>query len=139
MGLRPADHHDVRGDRGRIVIGGITKIIGCLAVIVVLFHDGVVLGLGSVAVQQDAQVAARAGAQNWNQTKNLQDSYDAAALSVQSKGTEIDPATYKVDTTAATVTVVAHRDTSTMVAGHFHWFASLTHPRSTASFSIPSS
>ena len=135
--MRSADHHGVRADQGRVVIGGITKIIGCLAVIVVLFHDGVVLGLGQVATQQDAQVAARAGAQNWNQTQNLQESYNAAALAVQSKGTEIDAATYKVDARSATVTLTANRETSTFVAGHIHWFDSLTHPTSTTSFSVP--
>jgi hypothetical protein len=127
----------VRTDQGRVVIGGITRFIGCLAVIVVLFHDGVVMGLGKVAVQEDAQVAAHAGAQNWNQTMNLQDSYNAAALAVESKGTEIDAPSYKVVAADGTVTLTANRDTSTFVAGHIHWFDSLTHPTSTASFSIP--
>src|SRR6478735_4520291 len=58
----------VREDHGRIVIGAITRIIGCLAIIVVLFHDGVMLGAAQVTTDQDAQVAARAGAQAYHQS-----------------------------------------------------------------------
>jgi hypothetical protein len=126
----------VAGDRGRIVIGATTRIIGLLAVIIVLFHDGVILGLGQVAADQDASVAARAGAQNWMQTQNVQKAYDAAALSVASKGTDVDPATFKVNVPLATVTVTTSRSTSTMLAHHFSWFDSMTHPHATGTASI---
>ena len=125
----------MRGDQGRIVIGAITKIIGCLALLVVLFHDGVMLGVAQVTTDQDASVAARAGAQNWQQTKDIQKSYDAAALAVAEKGTDIDAATFTVSPDGM-VTLTATRRTSTMVADHFSWFDNVTRPHSTASYTV---
>ena len=125
----------VRGDHGRIVIGAITRIIGCLAILVVLFHDGVMLGVAQVTTDQDAAVAARAAAQNWQQTKDVQKSYEAAALAVQDKGTEIDAASFKVDTYGE-VTLTASRRTSTMVADRFSLFDNVTHPHSTTSAKV---
>lgn len=118
------------------MIGAITRIVGLLAVIVVLFHDGVVLGLAQVTADQDATVAAQAAAQNWVQTKDLQKSYDAAALAVASKGTDIETTSFKVDTAAGLVTLTATRTTSTMLADHFSWFDNVTHPHSEASATI---
>lgn len=134
MAPRAVDHLFVRGDHGRIVIGAITRIIGCLAILVVLFHDGVMLGVAQVTTDQDAAVAARAAAQNWQQTKDVQKAYDAAALSVQSKGTEIDAASFKVAENGQ-VTLTAGRRTSTMVADRFSWFDSVTHPHTTTTSS----
>ena len=128
------------------MIGAITRIIGLLAVIVVLFHDGIVLGVGQVTADQDAQLAARAAAQSYVQNSDsqrelspreiTQKAYDAAALAVASKGTNIDPATVTIDPGLDMVTVTGTRDTSTMMAGHFHWFDRLTHPSSVGSASI---
>jgi hypothetical protein len=131
-----ADQYGVQGDRGRIVIGAITRIVVCLAIIVVLFHDGIVLGLGQVAVNQDAQVAARAAAQNWVANNDIQAAYDAAALAVVENGTDIDAATFKIDRSSNSVTLTARRETSTMVADHFSWFNSVTHPKGVASAAI---
>lgn len=118
------------------MLGAITRIAGCLAVIVVLFHDGVVLGLGQVTADQDAQVAVQAAAQSYRQNEDLQKAYDAAALSVASKGTDVDTATFKVDTGTGLITLTTYRDTSTMLAGRLHWFDKVTHPTSTASAAI---
>jgi len=117
------------------VIGAITRIVGCLAIIVVLFHDGVVLGLAQITTDQDAQLAARAAAQSWSASPDLQKAYDAAALSVASKGTDIDTESFKIDANGL-VTLTAHRTTSTMVADHLSWFDSLTHPHSIATATV---
>ena len=98
-----------------------------------LLHDGVVLGLGKVDVDQDASVAAQAAATRWSVTDNVQDAYNAAASAVAANGTDIETSTFHVDQASGTVTLTADRTTSTMIAYHFHWFDALTHPTATAS------
>ena len=117
------------------MLGTITKVAVCLALIVVLFHDGIALGLAQVTADQDAEVAARAGAQNYQQFKDPQRAYDAAALAVADKGTEIPEDTFEV-TSAGDVTLVATRSTSTMAANRFSWFDKLTHPQGVATVMV---
>ena len=117
-------------------MGAITRIVGCLAVIVVLFHDGVSLGLGQVAADQDAQIAVRAAAQNWAQNADVQESYDAAALAVAESGAEVDPDSFDIDVTTGLVTLEVTRETSTMMAHRFSWFDDVTNPTSSARASL---
>jgi hypothetical protein len=111
----------------------VAKIAGLLAVIVVMFHDGISLGLAQVNADSDAQVAARAGAQAWHQTQDVQRSYDLAALAVEENGTTVDRTTFLVDQESGLVTVETSRQADTMAAKYFGWLDDLVAPTSQAS------
>jgi hypothetical protein len=128
----------VRRDRGFIFIGTLTKIAGLLAVLVIMFHDGISLGLAQVSADSDAQIAARAGAQAWKQTGDVQRSYETAALAVVENGSDVDAATFRVDPKDGRVTVQTRRNATTMAAKYFGWFDDLVNPDGLASSQIDS-
>jgi len=123
----------VRGDRGIVVIGSLAKIAGLLAVIVVMFHDGISLGLAQVNADSDAQVAARAGAQGWQQTTDVDRAYDRAALAVEANGTTVIRDSFAVDEESGLVTVHTSRTADTMAAKYFGWLDELVSPQGEAS------
>ena len=123
----------MRRDQGFVMISALTKIAGLLAVLVVMFHDGISLGLAQVNADSDAQIAARAGATVWEQTGDVQKAYESAALAVVENGSDVDATTFRVDPADGRVTVQTHRSATTMAAKYFGWFDNLVNPAGVAS------
>lgn len=122
----------MRLDQGRVVIGSLARIVACLAVLVVMFHDGIALGLAQVNADSDAKVAARAGAQAWHLSEDFDRAYQAAAIAVVENGSDVAADEFEVERATGFVNVTINRETSTMAAKYFSWFDQLTNPTSTA-------
>jgi hypothetical protein len=121
----------VHVDQGRILIGQLTKLTLALAVIAVLFLDGLAVGAARVSVETESDTAARAAALEWGKSRNVQKSYDAAAAAVADQGISIKTEDYEVDPEAGTLTLTAQRDSTTYVAHRMSFFDDLTQPEAT--------
>ena len=102
------------GDRGDIVLGWLTKLVGTLAVLGVVGFDLVSLGAARFQAEDHAQAAARAANESFKSAKNLQTSYDAAVAEVAQHGDTIDPQTFTVGSDG-NITLTLHRTAPTMV------------------------
>lgn len=102
------------GDRGDIVLGWLTKLTVTLAVLGVLLFDGVSLATGTFQADDHAQRAARAAAQDFQQSKDLQKAYDAAVAEVLADGDTIDAPTFRIDGDGG-VTLQLTREVPTLV------------------------
>lgn len=114
------------------MIGSAARIVACLAVLVIMFHDGITLGLAQVNADSDAQLAARAGAQAWHLSNDAQKAYEAAAIAVVENGSDVRSDDFQVEPSTGFVNVTIDRETSTMAAKYFGWFDELTNPSGTA-------
>ena len=104
----------VMGDRGDIVLGWLTKLVGTLAVLGVLGFDLISLGAARYQAEDHAQAAVRAASERFDTAKDLQAAYDAAVAEVARHGDTIDPQTFTVAPDGA-VTLTLRRTAPTMV------------------------
>lgn len=77
--LGPADD----ADRGGIVIGWLTKLTVVLAVAGVFLFDAISIGSTKASLADQGSYAARAASEVWQQTGNIQKTYDAAVAAAQ--------------------------------------------------------
>ena len=101
-------------DRGDIVLGWLTKVVAVLAVLGILGFDAISLGAARFQAEDHAQHAARAAAESYRHSKDLQTAYDAAVTEVLEYGDSIDPQTFSV-APDGTVTLTLLRVAPTMV------------------------
>lgn len=102
------------GDRGDIVLGWLTKLVGTLAVLGVIGFDLVSLGAARFQAEDHAQAAVRAANESYRGSKDLQSAYDAAFAEVTEHGDTIDPQTFSVGADG-TITLTLHRTAPTML------------------------
>jgi len=100
--MRPAhlrSLHQVR-DRGDIVLGWLTKLTVILAVAGIGLFEAISIGSTMANVSDDGAYAAQEASSTWNQTKDIQQTYDAAVAAAESqnaldkvltKGFTVDP------------------------------------------------
>lgn len=86
----------VRGDRGDIVLGWLTRLVATLAVLGVLAFDAISLGSTRFSVEDDAQTAARAAVEVYRDSKDVQRAYDAALAELGDSGATVDAPTFAV-------------------------------------------
>ncbi|MCW2778983.1 MAG: hypothetical protein JWN17_2708 [Frankiales bacterium] len=73
-------------DRGDIVLGWLTRLSLALGVLGVLVFDGVALGAAHFEAADAASTAARAAAEEYRGSHDVQKSYDAAYAAVRDSG-----------------------------------------------------
>lgn len=73
----------MRGDRGDIVLGWLTRLTVGLALMGLVLFDVVALSLVRFQGSEAADDAARAAAASWKATPDIQKAYDAALLAVE--------------------------------------------------------
>ena len=95
--LRPLRHAD---DRGDIILGWLTKLTVVLAIAGLGLFEAISIGSTMASVSDDGAYAAQEASTTWNDTKNLQQTYDAAVTAAESqnpqdkvlvKGFTVDP------------------------------------------------
>ena len=109
----------VRGDRGDIVLGWLTKLVVVLAVLGVVAFDLVALGVGRLQAEDRAAAAARAAVSSWSSSKDVQAAYEAALARVAEDGgaleDTIDPGSFRVDPDGAVTLTLRHTATTLVV------------------------
>jgi len=95
--LRPLHHAD---DRGDIILGWLTKLTVVLAIAGLGLFEAISIGSTMASVADDGAYAAQEASTTWNETKNLQQTYDAAVAAAATqnpqdkvlvKGFSVDP------------------------------------------------
>jgi hypothetical protein len=117
-GPEPADNlvvTRVRGDRGDIVLGWLTRLTVVLAVLGVLGFDAVALGVGRLQAEERAQEAARAAVRTWKDTSDVQRAYEAALAEVESVEDTIDPSSFAVGSDGSVTLTVRHTSSTLLV------------------------
>lgn len=105
-------------EHGDIVIGWLTRIIVVLAVFGVVAFDGISVGAGAVGAADDADTAAVAARDVWQQSHDVQQAYDAAVSSLSDKPSDSIPASsFSIDP-SGTVTLKVRRQTTTLLMQH---------------------
>ena len=87
-----ADH----SDRGDVVLGWLTKLAACTAVVGLIGFDAVSLSATQFQAEGRAQTAVRAAVESYRTDKDVQRSYDAALRTVVADGDSIDTEGYTI-------------------------------------------
>lgn len=109
----------VRGDRGDIVLGWLTRLTVVLAVLGVIGFDLVALGVGRLQAEDQAQAAARAAVRSWGETQDVQKAYEAALAQVAEDGgpsATVRPEGFTVAADGAVTLTVEHTAATLLVA-----------------------
>lgn len=105
----------VRGDRGDIVLGWLTKVVVALGVVGLFGFDGISLAQARFQASDRATTAAAAAADAYKQSSDLQKAYNAAFATISGNDT-IETNTFKV-AADGTVTLRLHHEATTLVIG----------------------
>jgi hypothetical protein len=87
----------MRGDRGDVIVGWLTKVTVVIGVLGVMSFDAVSVGVAKMNADDVAATAAAFGAETWNATHNIQHAYRAASSFAEERGATIAPADFSVD------------------------------------------
>lgn len=89
----------VRGDRGDIILGWLTKIVAILALAGLVLFDAISVGSTAMNLSDQGAYAARQASEVWQQTDSVQKAYEAAwaAATEQNSQNVVDPATFRID------------------------------------------
>ena len=127
MHLKEAAPHadpSCMGDRGDIVLGWLTKLVGTLAVLGIVGFDLISLGSARFSADGHAQTAAREAGAMYKSSKDIQAAYEAAVSTASEHGDTIDPQTFTV-TPEGAVTLTLTRVAPTLVIAKIpqarHW------------------
>ncbi|HEV2888857.1 MAG TPA: hypothetical protein VGX28_00615 [Frankiaceae bacterium] len=102
-------------ERGSIIVGWLTKVAVVLTLVGIVGFDLVSVATTKVSASDDAQLAARAGAETYADTHgDVQEAYAAALRHAERHGGSIDPADFVVDPDG-TVRVTVVKTATTLV------------------------
>lgn len=104
----------LQGDRGDIVLGWLTRLTVTLAVLGVLLFDGVSLVAARFQAADAAGLAARAAAEEYRASRDVQRAYDAAYAEVADEGDSVGTTDFAV-AADGTVSLTVTRVASTLV------------------------
>ncbi len=104
------------GEHGDVVLGWLTKVVATLAVLGMIGFDAVSLGAGRFRAEDSAQAAARAAAEAFSNTRNLQKAYEAALDEVLGSGDTIDPAGFTINPQGEVTLTLRHEAATLLVA-----------------------
>ncbi len=100
---------DLRGDRGDIVLGWLTRLTVTLAVLGLIAFDAISLGVGRMQAEDRAITAARAAVTAYGESKDVQRAYDAAVATLDDPVADsIDPTRFTVTSDGAVTLTVEH-------------------------------
>ncbi len=105
----------LRGDRGDIVLGWLTKTVVTVAVFGVIVFDSLAVFAGRMSTSDAANEAAMAASDAWHARPDIQAAYDAAEASAEAHGGQIPTATFSIDD-KGTVHLQLRRQVTTLVA-----------------------
>jgi hypothetical protein len=105
----------VRGDRGDVVLGWLTKLAVVLGLLGLVAFDGISLVQGHFQAADRATTAAAAAADDYKVNHDVQKAYNAAFATVTGDDT-IETKTFGVDQ-EGTVTLRLHHIATTLVIG----------------------
>jgi hypothetical protein len=119
-----ADPLGVNSDRGDIVLGWLTKLVGTLAVLGLIGFDAVSLAAAHFSAEDRAQTAARAASSAYTTPADLQKAYEAAHFSAAEQGDSIAPTDFTIGSDGR-VTLTLQRTAPTLllekIAPLRHW------------------
>ncbi len=103
-------------DRGDIVLGWLVRVVALLAVVGVMAFDVLSVGSSRLSVDDQATTAARAAADSWAASHDLQGAFDAAWRSATEADAtnDVDAASFSVDA-AGVAHVTLRREAPTFV------------------------
>jgi len=108
--------HAGRPDAGGIVVGWLLKIVLVGAAVGLVGFDALSVATVRLGVVDQGEMAARTGSDRWNDSKDIQLAYDAAASAAElaNPNNSIDADTFRVDRNG-TVHLRISRDATTLV------------------------
>lgn len=112
-GAPPADLLDM-DDRGDIVLGWLTKLVGTLAVLGLIGFDAISLGSAQFQAEDHARAAVRAASETYRGGKDVQKAYEAALAEIAQHDETIDPQTFTIRPDGE-ITLTLRRVAPTMV------------------------
>lgn len=104
----------MNSDRGDIMLGWLTKLVGTFAVLGVLGFDAISLGTAHFAAEDHAQNAARAASAAYRAPADLQKAYEAAHFSAAEHGDTVAPGDFGI-TPDGQVTLTLERTAPTLL------------------------
>ena len=87
----------MRGDRGDIVVGWLTKIVLALAIVGVCAFEVVSIAVTKVSTKDDATTAAFEASQTWHDTNDVQSAFNTAEAYALDHGGTVDPDSFEVE------------------------------------------
>jgi hypothetical protein len=107
-------------DRGDMILGWLTRIALLLCVAGVALYDSMSIGSTAMNLSDDGDYAARQASEVWQQTKNIQLAYNAAAAAAteQNAGNEVATKDFVVDDDGR-VHLTISRNATTLVVFRF--------------------
>jgi hypothetical protein len=111
---RPFPPHGA--EAGGILPWSLIRIALVLLVLGVCVYDGVSIGWSALQTEDTANQAARKGSSAWEEDKNADDAYRAAAASAGEKGVDLPRKDFTV-APDGTVKLIAHHQAQTLVVG----------------------
>lgn len=104
-----------KDERGDIIVGWLTKVAIVITLVGVAGFDAISVATTRVSATDDANQAAREGAQTWVDTHgNIQKSYDAAREYAEQHHATLEPKDFVV-ASDGTVTVTIEKTATTLV------------------------
>ena len=103
-----------RNDAGGVIVGYFTKIALVLSVFAVVSFDAVSVGVAKMSAEDNAQEAARAGAESWSNRHDEAAAYTAAVRAAAEHDAEIDPTSFAI-AEDGTVTVTLTKEATTLL------------------------
>lgn len=86
----------MRGDRGDIVVGWLTKLVVVLGLLGVVMFDAVSVGTATVSVQDDANTAATLASEAYFSSRNVDTAFAVAVRFAEDEGHTLDVADFEV-------------------------------------------
>ncbi len=114
-------------DDASIVIGWLVRVSLCLVVVGVVCFDLLSVVTARITVEDDADAAARAAAQTWHDTHDLNVSYASAVIAAtQANGADTVPAAVFRIAADGSVSLSVERTAPTVVAVHIPFLRDYT-------------
>lgn len=99
----------MRGDRGDVVLGWLTRVIVLLVGFGLMGFDAVSIGTGHFRAEDHAQQAARAAAESYHTGGDLQAAYVSALDEVAISGDTIDPTGFSISPDGVVTLTLVHQ------------------------------
>ena len=122
----------MRNDRGGVIVGYFTKIALVLSVFSLLCFDAVSVGTARIGVEDTAKGAARAAAEQYNETHNPATAYSAAVRYADEHDAKVDKKSFTV-ADDGTVSVTVSQEATTLLVFRIKKTAKWAHVTATAS------
>ncbi len=104
----------LRDDTGDIVLSWLTKTVVIIAIFGLVLFDAIAVAVGRMNTTDAAGEVALAGSEAWHLHPDVQTAYNAAEAAAESRGGEVLPSDFTVDT-SGTVRLRLRRQVTTLL------------------------